>query len=141
MEQKEEKKPNIVKNSSPNQIQQFNYNIRKTNTEKIIKFSRDYKANLRRSSYKYSNNFSSLKYKDKIKHLETLKEKDENVSNNKKTSKKKYKINNIKTEEKNNYDENITNFNQIPKRMLRSSINMFKLKYDTIILKRKEKIK
>ena len=130
MEQKEDKKPNIAKNSSPNQIQQYNYNIRKTNTEKIIKFSRDYKANPRRPSCKYSNNFSSLKYKDKIKHLETLKEKDENISNNKKASKKKYKINNIKTEEKNNYDENITNFNQIPKRMLRSSINMFKLKYD-----------
>ena len=109
-------------------IHQCNTNIKKKSTAKVVKLSNNFKI-IQNPSYKIYR-YSAIKYKEKNKILKILNEENTNKTLSKKNTKKKYKKQ-IKTEQKDNSEISIEYINKKNKDIVRSSTNIFKLKFDT----------
>ena len=120
-------KLSFVGSSSPSPSPQFKVNVRKKSTAKVTKLNLNnkYKINII-PPIKNQKNFSFLKYKKKPKKMQTINELFEHKLINK-LNKKKKSLKNEKNEDKNNI---VPNISQIPRIMMRSTINENKTKND-----------
>ena len=136
-------KLNNEKNNSEsptNPINQYNNHIhlKKKSTAKVVKLSNNFKLSHNPSNKNYR--YSAIKYKEKNKFLKILNEENANKTLSKKNTKKKYKKQ-IKTEQKDNSEVSILDINKGNKEIVRSSTNIFKLKFDNFINNNKDESK
>ena len=107
------------------------FNVRKKSTAKVIKLNLNnnkYKINIIPPDKNHTKNYSTLKNKDRIKKLKSVNPLEESKFVNRLKKKKKKSFNN---DSKNNED-NIPLIHQIPKNVMRSTINEIRMKFDNL---------